>query len=493
MVYEEIPASGTKKRQKVGNVLPQASGSPDGYYFAVVYASLASIMTYIVATRKAGVVGWQNFMMDVVHEIGANVGNLNIFNVGVADAKQTCAHACCVLHHSRKQFVYEGTSHAFHAAVNYVWSCLPEICELGKHFGTDIPSDFGFTPDFLTATRKVTTAAPGYVTLKAASDSADTVNMFAAFPLGEGDFVGAYAGDVRTTPGLRGATTDGDFTMWKRWLARLCPGMTWALMQDHFKAMGLRFCARHKGENIKQDGEKAVLEAVRARGVSESAYDKKHILGHLVRPGCFSSQLLPLLEVTRANPDPRVARIFWTLMLTKAKDMGLLLFSTAAERKHQPHNPGTGVFGQCTHVLLWEGVAWTGTMNKYGMSFTANCLEAGPNASLKRALGMQLSVLAIQAIILRCCTANSRLATDRGFSVRQDYVGRAPQYSAATNKQKGEERTGANWKDLWAKADDQAADPDFASNAMFMRDKRGVFQVSLVPYVCKCLLTVETH
>jgi hypothetical protein len=102
-------------------------------------------------------------------------------------------------------------------------------------------------------------------------------------------------------------------------------------------------------------------------------------------------------------------------------------------------------------------------------------------------------VLAIQAIILRCCTANSRLATDRGFSVRQDYVGRAPQYSAGTMKQKGEERTGANWKDLWAKADEQAADPDFASNAMFMRDKRGVFQVSLVPYVCKCLLTGETH
>ena len=308
------------------------------------------------------------------------------------------------------------------------------------------------------------------------------VTMFAAFPQGEGDYVGAYAGDISAQPGLRGATTDGDFTMWTRWLLRFCPAMTEALAKDHFKAMGLRFCDRHKGENIKADGEKAVVDALRQRGShkgEKAAFDRKHVLGHLVRRGSFGSELQPLLEVTRANPDPRVGGpgIFWELFLWKARQMGLLTFSEVVVRKHRPDNAATGVFGQCTHAILWEGLEWTGTMNKYGMSFTANCLEAGPNAMLKRALGMQLPVLAIQAIILRCCSESSRHHQDRGFSVRPDYVGRAPQYSSKTNKQKGEESTGANWKSLWSEAELQAAERGYARTCMFSIDQKGTPQV----------------
>ena len=48
--------------------------------------------------------------MDVVHEIGRRVTNLNIFNVAVTDAKQVAHQVSCTVHLGREGFVYEGTS-----------------------------------------------------------------------------------------------------------------------------------------------------------------------------------------------------------------------------------------------------------------------------------------------------------------------------------------------------------------------------------------------
>ena len=64
-------------------------------------------------------------MMDVVHEVGSNTGNLNLYNVGVADAKQTCCHSALAVHTSKKGHVFEATSASLHAAAEYVWEHLP--------------------------------------------------------------------------------------------------------------------------------------------------------------------------------------------------------------------------------------------------------------------------------------------------------------------------------------------------------------------------------
>jgi hypothetical protein len=131
----------------------------DEFEFFAVYGSIASIITYLVAGRKAHLVGWHQHLMDVVHEIGALVGNLNIFNVGVSDAKQTCHLACCALHHSRKAYVFEGTSAAFHNALRFVWSRMSEIRDHCALHGQNIAELFALTPDFFEG--KATATAAG--------------------------------------------------------------------------------------------------------------------------------------------------------------------------------------------------------------------------------------------------------------------------------------------------------------------------------------------
>lgn len=481
MVYQKIPVKGSGP----------PSADYNGFYFAVVYASISSLITYIVAARKAKVVGWMNLMMDVVHEVGANVGNLNIFNVGASDAKQTCGHACCVLHHSRKGFVYEGTSHALHAAADYVWAHFPAISAIGRIHHYDVGAAFGLTPDFLQAKRTVPPAMRSVVTLDAdASTKPHQVKMHLAFTPCVGVHGGSYYGDIGLMPGLLGACTDGDFTMFRRFLLGAPACMRDAFMTDRFKACGLRFCDRHKHQLIKADGEKAVAlrllevakdrQAAKAKGTPSKPSD--YHLAYLLKKGSYETELGPVMEVTRAHPDPRVAEVFFDLFLEKAMDMGLVDFMSQAKKKHHPHNAKTGVYGQSTFFVQFEGTTWTGVWNKCGMSFTANCLEAGPNASLKRALGMQLSLVAIHAIMLRSCTRSSHLAQHRGFSVRQDYLGDGPQTSNKTSKQRGEENTGANWKKLWKDAGVSCARPTFVAEALFTK-KGGVRDYSYVVYL----------
>jgi len=64
--------------------------------------------------------GWMNYNMDVVHELGSLVHNLNIFNVAVTDAKQVAHQVSCTIHLGRKGDVYEGTSACIMAASRYI-------------------------------------------------------------------------------------------------------------------------------------------------------------------------------------------------------------------------------------------------------------------------------------------------------------------------------------------------------------------------------------
>jgi hypothetical protein len=86
------------------------------YNFYCVYASFASLLTHVSAAWKATVMGWMNYNMDVVHELGSLVHNLNIFNVAVTDAKQVAHLVSCTIHLGRKGHVYEGTSACIMAA-----------------------------------------------------------------------------------------------------------------------------------------------------------------------------------------------------------------------------------------------------------------------------------------------------------------------------------------------------------------------------------------
>ncbi len=77
-------------------------------------------MIHLTAAWKASLLGWMNYNMDVVHELGSLVHNLNIFNVAVTDAKQVAHQVSCTIHLGRKGVVYEGTSACIMAASRYI-------------------------------------------------------------------------------------------------------------------------------------------------------------------------------------------------------------------------------------------------------------------------------------------------------------------------------------------------------------------------------------
>ena len=60
---------------------PDDDSDGEGYHFVAVYASIASLIWYVYSFRMAHKVGLQQSMMDVVHEVGSNTGNLNLYNV----------------------------------------------------------------------------------------------------------------------------------------------------------------------------------------------------------------------------------------------------------------------------------------------------------------------------------------------------------------------------------------------------------------------------
>ena len=90
------------------------------FNFFCIYASIASLLIHLTAAWKAKLLGWMNYNMDVVHELGSLVHNLNIFNVAVTDAKQVAHQVSCTIHLGRKGDVYEGTSACIMAASRYI-------------------------------------------------------------------------------------------------------------------------------------------------------------------------------------------------------------------------------------------------------------------------------------------------------------------------------------------------------------------------------------
>ena len=106
-------------------------------------------MTHIVAAWKAPRLGWLNYNMDVVHELGIYVTNLNIFNVAVTDAKQVAHQVSATIHHSRKGFVYEGTSACLMAASRFILGNLRPLAEKCNAGDLDIVDRFGIENDML--------------------------------------------------------------------------------------------------------------------------------------------------------------------------------------------------------------------------------------------------------------------------------------------------------------------------------------------------------
>ena len=461
----------------------QAENGSEGYHYVSVYASVASLLWYVISFLKVDVMGWQQTLMDVVHEVGANVGNLNLYNVGVTDMKQTCCHAAVAVHSSRKGLVFESTSAALNIAAEFVHEHLSVLAEIGSHFHFDLAHEFALEASHFPAAEPVTTRhRNGAVVIGIEPEDAKkrtrndgpqvpldecagrTVTCHLAFPLRPPDSPSFFP---EITPGECpfGACTDGDFTMWHRHILHIPQRFFLALLDDPVPgAMGLRYCDKHKGTLIRDSEKKMYAEWARIRKPpSESPadqqktmriHDKKHALGGLMSK-TWTYNFEEILGVIRAHPHAGVARLFLSMKSYKAAAMGLTKMLAAFKKNHSPLNISTGVYGQSTFAS--KSFRNDGSVSgKMGVGFTANCLEAGANASLKRALGMQSSLPVINGVVMKQCRLNALAQTKLGFSVRQDYTSKSPRACSKRYKQMNEEDTGAFFHAMWKDGQEKA-------------------------------------
>ena len=452
--------------RKVGSTQSDENTDGEGYHFVAVYASIASLIWYVYSFRMANKVGWQQSMMDVVHEVGCNTSNLNLYNVGVADSKQTCCHSAMAVHTSKKGHVFEATSACLHAAAEYIWEHLSLIEIVCTAHQFPLRNYFMLGDSFFPTTPPTTTMDTGgivHVGIEP-TDSAQrvhddtcainvlphakglTVTLRMAFPVRP---PGSPSYFPSVTPEFHyyGAVTDGDFTMWKRHILHVPARHFQMLILDPLKGMGVRYCDRHKGDRIRQSGKAAYKAQALIRRNNPKEYDKQHVLGVLLqRP--WNANFEHLTEVVRAHPHPGVADLFLQIKARKARAMGLNVMQDGDEKKHTPCNALTGVYGQSS-FLLRVSTAHSAAIVKSGMSFTANCLEAGPNKAAKTALGMQSSLSTILAKLRAACRKNTRDYADIKFSIRQDFVGQNPRNSNHKNQQMGEECTGDFFRQIW--------------------------------------------
>ena len=476
-----------------------------GYHYVSVYASVASLLWYVISFLKAGVVGWQQTLMDVVHEVGANVGNLNLYNVGVTDAKQTCCHAAVAVHQSRKGHVFESTSASLHMAAEFVHEHLSVLAELGKRHRFDLRREFALDDShFPTASATTTLHPSGEVVIGIEPDfckkrdrndgpflpfkevEGRTVKCHLAFPLRPHNSPSFFP-SIRPGECLFGACTDGDFTMWYRHILHIPQRHFLALLEDHVTgAMGLRYCDKHKGTLIRNACKALYAEHVKVRTPpgesrdiqldSERVHDRLHKLGGLMKHS-WTTNFEEITGVIRAHPHPGVAQLFLAMKCYKATAMGLTKMLVAFQKKHNPLNVATGVYGQNTFALMAPANDASGT-GKMGVGFTANCLEAGANASLKKALGMQSSLPVLNGVTKNTCRKNAMHQVKVGFSVRQDYTSKNPRACCKRYQQLNEEDTGAFFHAMWVSGQANGCDPDWIAENVLSLNRRKVKTVS---------------
>ena len=471
-------------------VSAQADVDSEGYHYVGVYASVASLLWHVVSFLKARVVGWQQTLMDVVHEVGANVGNLNLYNVGVTDMKQTCCHAALAVHSSRKGLVYESTSAALHAAAEFVHEHLPVLAEIGRQFHYDLAYEFALEASHFPAAAPMTThnhsgavvigIEPEDAKKRGRNDGPNvplaecagrTITCHLAFPLRPPD-APSFFPDIIPGECPFGACTDGDFTMWQRHILHVPQRLFLALLDDPVPgAMGLRYCDKHKGTLIRDSEKKCYTECANVRKPPSQStedqlktvrlHDKQNFLGCLMAK-TWSYNFEEILEVIRAHPHAGVARLFLSMKSYKAAAMGLSKMLAAFLKNHSPLNISTGVYGQSTFAT--KSFRNDGSLSgKMGVGFTANCLEAGANASLKRALGMQCSLPVINGVVTKTCRTNALAQTKLGFSVRQDYTFKNPRACSKRYGQKNEEDTGAFFRAMWKDGQAKARDTSWVA------------------------------
>ena len=324
-----------------------------------------------------------NYNMDVVHELGRFVTNLNIFNVAVTDAKQVAHQVSSTVHHSRKGFVYEGTSACIMATLRYILGNLRPLVDKCYAGDFDLMDRFGLEEDML---QSVIVASHTQITTIQLSKGPPVTCAFPLVQLSI-DLFHKCTKDPRYIVSV----TDGDAGMWQRFQKCLPSGTFDPVFQ---------YCDWHKGEAMKKEGNKLFKLALDERKrLGAHLYDSKWKLGHLLQKENgtdrdFTSLFGRLLHVVRRHDIEPVARLFWSLFMEKARESGVC--ADSFEKLHHYKTGSSGRYGMSTFL-------------NFGCGLTANSLEARANKNVKRALGTKLGLLPIISIVKKSCTTQVRL------------------------------------------------------------------------------------
>ena len=409
--------------------------------------------------------GWMNYNMDVVHELGSLVHNLNIFNVAVTDAKQVAHQVSCTVHLGRKGHVYEGTSACIMAASRYISNPLRGIVVVANQI-INVLSTYRFVlghlSNFITHCNNLEFNIQDFFGMDAAMLNSTVLHTRpdTNIDLSKGHTVTTVFPVVELSCDLFSqcpvidplicAVTDGDATMWKKFQLHLPPGT----YDPHHQ-----YCDWHKGQNLKKEGEGLLSLAQNDRiRRGQVEYDDMHKLGSIFgnESGSyrkFNTLFGPLLHVVRRHESERVVELFWNLFTEKASGCGMFVFPNSYEKLHHYKTGTSGRYGMCTFVSEITGRV------KYGCGVTANSIEARANKNIKSALGTKLGFVVMHAIVKKSCSSQCRQTCHLRYSLRQACHGDCRKiYDRREYTQYGENPFGANWRQQWSLGVNRALD-----------------------------------
>jgi hypothetical protein len=230
--------------------------------------------------------------------------------VAVTDAKQVVHQVTATVHHSRKGFVYEGTSACIMAASRFILGNLRPLADKCNAGDFDLLDRFGLEYDML---QSVIIASHTETTIQL-SKGPPITSAFLLVQLSKDLFYKCSEG-----PRYIVSVTDGDASMWQRFQKCLPSGTFDPLFQ---------YCDWHKGEAMKKEGDKLLKLALGERKRLGSAYDSKWKLGHLLQKSNgkdrdFTSLFGRLLHVVQRHDSEPVADLFWSLFMAKARESGV--------------------------------------------------------------------------------------------------------------------------------------------------------------------------
>ena len=420
---------------------------PRKFSFCYVIASIASLLTSVVAWEHRNVGNGLVISSDHMYNPLKGEEQVYLFNAGLNDAKHTFHNVVTALQLGRNKALNKlvGTVWRHH----HIWlrKNVGEIVRIFKDRGkVNILNDLcvpegTFKAEDLKHRRPLRVSKRGESTMQID----DVGELHLAAPLSSSGHPPPGIFEKQPNEPHRIMwLSDGDLTMLTGLGEGLC-GADVVGKEVSTTVPHVDGCRFHKMKNMRAAFNRAKKEVTISRNKDPRKWDKDYKLGYLLGHNLSLDQLFgTLLDIVGMHDAEGVALTAWDLTIKKCKLMGMIHFAKQFNENYNPVNGKTGVWGRFNMVRIGGGNdhrtssdAPTGIVKKTfatvvakalcvvkGTPSSTNSLEARVNKTIKRHLAKPLGFAPLVNQLPRVLTTAQRSLSELGYSFVTDQTGR---------------------------------------------------------------------